>query len=236
MTWYLWKRGTVDYEVSGVEPVLAQWQASTHPAEIRLRQYVSKLVQDLSPLPDRGPLYLHMDIDIREQERLLRHYDLENYLTPLFGRRWLPPERFVLVSARKYIGGGSRVLCGLAEQSSKCDETSWFHFSHEAGSGYSTPRWKAALRAALAASGPSVLPPGPAKTRIAWRCSSRRNWANLWKPTGDAMGPVLGCSDPRNPFNPHDDRIVDLELHLNLDDSLRHDVVVGIWWTPGTIG
>jgi hypothetical protein len=46
------------------------------------------------------------------------------------------------------------------------------------------------------------------------------------------MGPVLGCSDSRNQFNVHDDRIVDLQLHLNVDDSLGNDVIVGMWWAP----
>jgi hypothetical protein len=44
------------------------------------------------------------------------------------------------------------------------------------------------------------------------------------------MGPVLGEPDPRNPFNPNDDRIVDLDMHLTLEPSLGHDVVVGMWW------
>jgi hypothetical protein len=44
------------------------------------------------------------------------------------------------------------------------------------------------------------------------------------------MGPVLGEPDLRNPFNPKDDRIVNLQLHLNKDPGIGHDVDVGMWW------
>jgi hypothetical protein len=65
---------------------------------------------------------------------------------------------------------------------------------------------------------------------LAWRCSARRNWSALWKPTGDAMGPVLGVANPDRPYHLNDDRIVDLELHRNIDDTLGNDVEVGMWW------
>lgn len=52
----------------------------------------------------------------------------------------------------------------------------------------------------------------------------------LWKPTGDAMGPVLGEPDPRNPYNVADDRIVDLTLHRQIDKSIGHDIHVGLGW------
>jgi hypothetical protein len=33
-----------------------------------------------------------------------------------------------------------------------------------------------------------------------------------------------------NPYDPDDDRIVSLGLHLNVGDAMGHDVAVGIWW------
>lgn len=236
VNWSLWQRGTVEREISSIVPILAQWQATTHPAEVRLRAYVAKLVEDLSPLPTQSPLFLHLDVDVQEEKRLLQHHDLENYLTPLFGRRWLPADRFVLVSARKYVGGGSRVLCGVARKLLDGDDPMWTHFSHEAGPGSGSTQWKMNLRSALANANKTILAPGPAKVRIVWRCSGRRNWSNLWKATGDAMGPVLGCFDVRNQFNTHDDRITELELQLNRDDSLRNDIVVGMWWASAVTG
>jgi hypothetical protein len=176
------------------------------------------------------PLFLHLDVDVERPDRLLRHYDLENYLTPLFGSRALPPQRFVYVSARKFVGGGSRIICGRAKTSSERPDGAWSSFSCNAGAGASTRRWKECVRDALSAACVRPIPPGQARVRLAWRCSTRRNWVTLWKPTGDAMGPVLGVSHPRHPFNPDDDRITELELHLNPDNALRHDVNVGMWW------
>jgi hypothetical protein len=162
-------------------------------------------------LPDGIRFFLHMDIDVREPARLLRHHDLENYLTPVVYR--LGSERFTYVSAKKQVGGSSRLRIGLAHPLPEIPEAeTWGHFSYCAGSGVQTKGWKANLRAALAASEPLPLPPGPVEVHLAWRCSPRRNWVWLWKPTGDAMGPVLTEPDPRNPFNPNDDRIVSLGL------------------------
>jgi hypothetical protein len=89
--------------------------------------------------------------------------------------------------------------------------------------------WKEKLRTALAATA-QQLPPGEVEALMAWRCSPNRNWVNLWKPTGDAMGPILGEPDPRRPFRPNDDRITALGLHLNSDSSFGHAVAVGLWW------
>jgi hypothetical protein len=56
-----------------------------------------------------------------------------------------------------------------------------------------------------------------------------RNWANIWKPLIDALGPILG-EDPRRPFHPHDDRIVSLGLHHDVERDIGHDVIVGLRW------
>lgn len=230
MKWRLWTQGVVERRMEPVRPLLASWEKSTHPAQIRLRAYLEQVTEALTPLPEGSPLFFHMDIDVENPDRLLRHYDLENYLTPLFGSRWLPSRRFVFVSARKAVGGGSRIICGPAKPLAADDADAWSHFSLNAGSGSAYRSWKENICNALAASHPPPVLRGPASVRLAWRCSASRNWTALWKPTGDAMGPVLGVSDPRHPFNPEDDRIANLELHLNADDSLGHDVVVGIWW------
>jgi hypothetical protein len=180
-------------------------------------------------------LFLHMDIDVGVATRLQRHYDLENYLTPVVHR--LGYQRFVFVSAKKRAGGGSRVTVGMAEPSSELpNRDPWGHFSCHGGRGAQEKRWKVGIRAALAASSPTPLPPGPVEVHLAWRCSPARNWVWLWKPTGDAMGPVLGEPDVHNPFNPNDDRIVDLGLHLNSDPRIGHDVDVAMWWCPSTLG
>jgi hypothetical protein len=208
--------------VGDFEACLDSWNSKMHPDQIRLRAYLEQLAQALGPLPETtADLFLHMDIDVRKPDRLLRHHDVENYLAPVV--RHLGVNRFVLVSATKRVGGGSQLLIGMAELiSMDTDLASWSHFSCAAGNRADASPWKIGLRTALAAEHPQVLPPGSVAVQLAWRCSQRRSWMQLWKPTGDAMGPVLGEPDPRNPFNPADDRIGFLQLHRN----------VGMWWRP----
>jgi len=126
--------------------------------------------------------------------------------------------------------GGSRIAWGRAFPAASHDVQGWASFSINAGRGATHKSWKECIRSSLAASNPNIIPPGPARVRIAWRCASRRNWCMFWKPTGDAMGPVLGVANPLRPYHLDDDRIVDLELHCNNDDGLGHDVEVGMWW------
>ena len=71
-----------------------------------------------------------------------------------------------------------------------------------------------------------------AEVHLAWRCSPARNWVSLWKPTGDAMGPVRG---EYRAFSPHGDRIVALYLHLNTDASIGHNVDIGMWWRDAAL-
>jgi hypothetical protein len=229
--WQLWICGTLHQALTGIHPRLASWDAKTHPSQRHLRPYLQDLMARLNSLPPAPlPLFLHLSVDVRERKNLLEGHDLENYLTPLFGREWLDSSRFVRVSATKRVGGGSRLAIGLAQGSAgAAARMGWGHFACAAGSGASEKPWKERLRAALARSSPKPLPPGPVEVHLAWRCSPARNWVNLWKPTGDAMGPVLGEA-VRTGFHPHDDRIVSLCLHLNLDRWAGYDVDVGMWW------
>jgi hypothetical protein len=231
--WQLWTTGAPLRTVEGIQPLPACWNARTDPAQIRLQAYLDRLATSLGELPTcYGRLFLHMDIDVHDAAHLLHHHDLENYLTPVVHR--LGHARFVLVSARKQVGGGSRVIVGQAEPLGHLPEPHcWGHFACRAGSGTQEKRWKAGLRAALSTSEPRPLPAGPVSVHLAWRCSPARDWVSLWKPTGDAMGPVLGEPDARNPFNPADDRIVTLGLHLNVDPVAGHEVDVAMWWRPG---
>lgn len=230
----LWQHGKVIHVLSGIEPLLASWEKKSHPAQVRLNAYLDDIEQaiGLSVQNSGDPLFLHMDIDVVSDERLSRHYDLENYLTPVVAK--LGHEKFCHVSARKYVGGGSKIVVGQAKrQNGLIEQRDWSYFACHAGAGTSGRAWKAAIREKLRGSSPNVVPSEAfVEVQIAWRCASRRNWVWLWKPTGDAMGPVLGEPDPDDPFNPNDDRIVVLGLHLDSNDSMGHGVDVALWWRP----
>lgn len=228
-SWRIWTRGATLCEMRNITPLLASWNANANPEQIKVQRYLDDLQAAVGILPnDAGPLFLHMAIDVKSPERLVRHHDLENYLFPIVYR--FGASHFSLVSATKGVGGGSTLRIGRANLLGLSPSLDgWGHFSHHAGSGAMKKEWKAGIRDALIRSRVQRLPPGPVAVHLAWRCSSQRNWAQLWKPTGDAMGPVLGES-AHNPFSPADDRIVSLGLHWHADDSMGHNVDVGMWW------
>lgn len=227
-SWRLWGRSDALRSVEVETPRLASWMSKTHRDQIRLTAYLEDLVSRLSPLPlDGAPLYLHMHIAVRDEQRLLTHHDLENYLPPLFGRRWLPCRSFALVTAEKRMGGVSRIDVGYAGGPTSENLASWGTFETTLSGGLVSRR-KIELRSQLGRVA-RELPPGPVEVQLAWRCSSRRNWTTLWIPTGDTMGPILGVT--RNAgFNPRDDRIVSLSFHREIDETLGNRIVLGMWW------
>jgi len=231
LEWQLWTIGEELRKVEGIQPVLASWMAKDHRDQIRLRTFLDGLMPRLEPLPDGRDLCLFMCIDVRDSKRLTHHYDLENYLTPLFGGGRLDARRFVYVGARKCVGGGSYVVLGRA-QPLVLDPFEWAHFACSVSGNAQSKEWKSQLRGALLHQHPRSLPPGTVKVHLAWRCSDRyrRNWVWLWKPTGDAMGPVLGEPYPTNPFYPNDDRITFLGLHWNREEVRPGSMEVGMWW------
>jgi hypothetical protein len=128
-----WKQGKVINTVRGIQPRLASWDKKTNPSQIRLKAYLDEAIENLGPLPDSG-LFLHLNVDVGDPQRLVHHYDLENYLTPLANR--LGHHRFVNVSAQKQVGEGSHITVGWAEPSDEFhDPSDWGYFSGTPGSG-----------------------------------------------------------------------------------------------------
>lgn len=54
--------------------------------------------------------------------------------------------------------------------------------------------YKTQIRAAVAAA--AELPPGPVRLELSFVVGPARNWLNLWKPTIDALDPLLGRTQP----------------------------------------
>jgi hypothetical protein len=225
--WRLWRAGESLCNLDGFEPRLDSWNRSDHPDQVRLTQYLRDISERVGPLPSDGPLFLSLGVDVRLRKHLLRFHDLENYAFPLFRTGVLPANRFVFVSATKRVGGGSALRIGVAEASDDGPLTGWGHCVSAPGSGTQTKAWKERIRNDLIASGLRPIADGPVAIHMAWRGAARRNWTWLWKPTGDAMGPILG---ENRPYNPRDDRIVELYLHWDADNAIGHDVQVGLWW------
>ncbi len=227
--WQLWSMGRPIRMIDPIEPQLASWDHSNHPNQQRLIAYLRVVREHFAPLLLSGCKWaLSMTLDLKRDERLYRGNDVENYITPLVnGLGW---RHFVYAEITKQIGGGSRIAIGHAVPRPAIP--TWSGWSRRVAGGLVTPEAKRAIRAGLIEVVDAPLPPGPTAVHLAWRLSASRNWVSLWKPTGDAMGPVLG--EPRFPqkeFHPSDDRITKLMLHRIVDDALERNVVdVGLWW------
>lgn len=71
------------------------------------------------------------------------------------------------------------------------------------------------------------LPEGPVALELGF-VVGQRNWFNLWKPTTDALGGLLGRADAHRDWHPEDGQITELGLHCTSDALLRCDVEISI--------
>src|SRR3546814_1560017 len=72
----------------------------------------------------------------------------------------------------------------------------------------------------------SEIAPGPVQLQLGYVVGPQRYWTSLWKPTIDALDPLLGRTREDRDWHPKDGRITDLALHVHVDQTLGHDVVV----------
>jgi hypothetical protein len=75
------------------------------------------------------------------------------------------------------------------------------------------------------------IPGGAVWLQVSFTVSPGRNWLKLWKPTIDALDPLLGRTREERDWHPRDGRITNLGLHLTIDPSLGNDIIVRI--APG---
>ena len=228
----MWEPGETLHVHEGFTPVPAHRDGSDHAAQARLVDYLTRLTGQVLPLPSSPvPLFLHLHVQVPREANVLHGYVLVTFLTPLFGVRWFTGSRFSLVIGTKGTETPSRLTIGLASSPSA---------SRKGPAGCkATPsvapaslEWVEELRRALSHAGSVPLPDGPIDLRVQLRCSPARNWVGLWKPAGDAMGPILGYDHSRNPYHPRDDRLVRLEFHRQTDERLVSAVEVEYLWTP----
>jgi len=225
----LWQMNQMLFELPVDAPLVASWEASTHPAQIRLKLHLSDLGHQLGDLDRFGDgLGLEYLIDVQKPERLLKHYDLENYLTPLVNS--LGSSRFRYVRASKHVGGGSTLRIFSTSPSASSPTADWQHYRCKLNGSAQSKQWKRELEMSIASAGAEILPPGQVAVEIVWTASPDRNWVSLWKPTGDALSPVLGRVRPNVEFNPQDDRITSLGFHVHRTPNIGHDVRVDLWF------
>lgn len=197
-------------EIGDATPRLASWDKKDDPSQVRLRRWLGEAREAVGAALDHpGPLFLTLEVGLPDGVPLLRHHDLENYLTPLVAA--LGPDRFNLVSAEKRQGGPSRLRVGVARPAGE-PAGAWRRLQLSTSQIPDSKAFKHEVREQVLQAA-DVLAAGPVALHMAIRYGSRRRWTNLWKCLGDGLGPLLG--EHRAGFHPMDDRIVRLAFHGN---------------------
>jgi hypothetical protein len=172
-----------------------------------------------------GPLAISLEVGLPEAVPLLALNDLDNYLFPLVhalakrtGREFASAWAFKQYATESYVAIGQAV--GAPDPGGACTFRVRTSASHEKRA------YKEEIRDQVAAATP--LPDGSVALQIAFTVGPRRKWPNLWKPTIDALGPILGQDDPAREWDIRDGRITELGLHCCVDASAGHDVLMVI--------
>jgi hypothetical protein len=171
------------------------------------------------------PLALRLDVAIPPDLPLLDHRDLDNYAFPLASRLTKEIKRPI---DSVWVTKGHTIVSAIGvatavQSSDGLAPPGWISVQTTASS--ATTAYKQQVHDAVQGAG--ELPDGPVSLQLSFAVGPRRNWVNLWKPTIDALGPLLG-TDSNRPWNPRDGRIVELGLHRSVVATLQNDVLIAI--------
>jgi hypothetical protein len=204
-------------------PRLESWNRHDDPAQVALREFVAHTRELIEPTlaATEGPLAFRLDVGLADALDPLWQRDLDNYLFPI--ARGLP-DRVVCFWATKQRGEGSYASVEPAMLASPA--AGWREIIVSRSSP-AEAEWKRAVYRAV--EGESELPFGPVAVQLAFSVGPSRNWTLLWKPTIDALDPLLGRTYPHREWNPQDGRIVRLGLHHFIDPDLGHDARVTVY-------
>lgn len=213
----------------GVPPRLTSWMRAGHADQLRLEAFLSEAERMARPRWEAvdGPLALCLDVGLAPTVDLLKHHDLDNYLFPLVFRLSRSSGReFVSVRASKLHGNTStlRVDRAVTAHAEVAAPGQWLTIRTTASS--ESVAYKEQIEEQLADQ--DLLPDGAVSLQLSFTVGPRRNWLNLWKPTIDALGRLLGRSDPGRPWHVDDGRVVELGMHCKVDAALGNDVVIAI--------
>ncbi len=215
-----------------VTPRLASWMRADHPDRVQLEQWLKHAVGVLEPkLVDVvDALALRLDVGIPPGVPLLKAHDVDNYVFPLAMRLIKDTGRqLACVWATKRHAGTS--LIGIEPAVARTDEEpadGWLHVHTTASS--SSTAYKQQVHDAVRHA--AELPEGPVALELSFTIGPSRNWPNLWKPTIDALGPLLGESARGRPWTPRDGRITELGLHQRIEPAIGNDVLIAIAARP----
>lgn len=208
-----------------VAPQLDSWDRADHRSQVQLGSFLDEAETLLAASRVDGPWALRLDVGLAPHLDLLGKRDLDNYAKPLASR--LSDGKLVSVWCTKRSGAESSVRIEAARE---VPAPSIGVLLATTTASWDGPAAKEQIRSSLA--GVPELPDGPVRLELAFTVGPSRNWLNLWKPTIDSLGGLLGDEQPFRPWNPRDGRITELGMHLHIDPSLRYEVVIGIAARP----
>lgn len=206
--------------------------AVEHADQTRLAEFLAHAEGLLEPMLRHlpAPLALRLDVGLPTEVPLLDHRDLDNYTCPLAKRlsqtseraldsAWATKKHSDMSSAglqqavhrpARDTGKYSRVICTTASTD--------------------TPKYKEQIATQM--EGIDPLPEGPVELELAFVVGPSRNWLNLWKPTIDALGGLLGRTSPSERWHPRDGRVVELGLHRQVNETIGNDIVIAVEARP----
>jgi hypothetical protein len=208
---------------------LASWNKSTDPDQVRLREYLEDTAELLAPhMVAGGPWALLLEVGLPVGRDLVDMADLDNYAFPLATR--LRNEELVAVWCTKRHADTSRILVAAAAESVGPRAP----YTVRTTASASTAAYKEQVRSAVVDA--AAIPAGPVQLQLSFVVGPQRNWLTLWKPTIDALDPLLGHTRAGRDWHPQDGRITDLGLHVAVDPALGHEVLVSITAAPAAPG
>ena len=198
------------------------------PGPAELARYLDVADELLRPHYEQlsSPLALRLDVGLPPSTDRLDQRDLDNYLFPLATRVSQHTHgAFVCVWGTKQHAASSFVRI---ERAIPASTTAAFDrcYTVRTTASSQSPVFKEQIRDRLATATP--LPPGPVRVQISFTVGPGRNWLNLWKPTIDALGQILGRAPGAGLWAPLDGRIVDLGLHCRVDLAMGNHVLIAI--------
>lgn len=218
--WYARPEG--DKNQLRVAPALDSWNKADDPDQTRLRAFIDDTEELVAASRVDGIWALRLDVGLPGEEGLLHQKDLDNYALRLAFRLqdaglvsvWCTKQQseqsFVRIESAREVPPPKNML--IAEPTASYARPD--HAYHQQ------------IQAAVAAA--AQLPADrPVRLELAFVVGPAWNWLNLWKPTIDALVPLLGHSGSRRTWDPLDGRITELGMHLTVEEGARH-VVVGI--------
>lgn len=206
-------------------PRLASWDRSTSPNQGALGAYLKAAEDQLRPhlAALNRPWALELKVGLPDTVDLLAAADLDNYLYPLVRYLTRPggtaPPDLVSVRATKRHDTTSTIRVGPVTAAAAPARV----YAGRTTTSVDKVQFKEQVRDIVSVG--ALMPEGAIHLEVSYRVGTR-NWLNLWKPTLDALGPLLGITSTARPWHPSDGRITRLGLHVTHDPALRY--VVGV--------